>query len=395
MVSFSPYPGDPRPRRAADALVHEGMSLDFICIPGSEKAPRREVRDGVNVLRLPITNRRGGRLAYAYQYSAFLLAAFVILARRSLTRGYDLVYIHNMPDILVLSALIPKVQGARVILDLHDPMPELMTTIFRLPPDSLSVGLLRRIEKWSIGQADLAITVNLACKKIFSSRSCHAGKIGIVMNSPDEEIFAFRAPPSAPTTHAPGKPFVVMYHGSLVERNGLDLAVEAFARVRQVVPGAEFRIYGAKTRFSERVMQSAHSKGLDAAIHYLGPRRLEEIVEEIKKCDVGIIPNHRSAFAEINTPTRIFEYLALGKPAIVPRARGIQDYFDEEALLFFELGNSEELARKIEYVYSHPGEVMEIVKRGQEVYRAHTWRQESQTLVTLVDGLLNGGGQGG
>ena len=392
MVSFSPYPGDPRPRRAANAFVNEGMSVDLICLLGGEKAPRREVRDGIDVLRVPITNRRGGRFAYAYQYSAFILAASTMLALRSLTRGYDLIYVHNMPDILVLSSLIPKALAAKVILDLHDPMPELMTTIFGLHPDSLSVRLLRRLEKWSIGRADLALTVNLACKRIFSSRSCRAGKIGIVMNSPDEGIFTFRAPRSTPrTTHVQSKPFVVMYHGSLVERNGLDLAVDAFARVRQAVPAAEFRIYGAQTRFLERVMHSARSKGLDKAVHYLGPKRLEDVVEEIRKCDVGIVPNHRSAFAEINTPTRIFEYLALGKPAIAPRARGIQDYFSEDALLFFELGNAEELAQKIEYVYSQPSEVMVIVKRGQEVYLAHTWRQESQILVNLVGKLLNGG----
>jgi hypothetical protein len=39
-------------------------------------------------------------------------------------------------------------------------------------------------------------------------------------------------------------------------------------------------------------------------------------------CDLGVIPEHHNAFTEINTPTGIFEYLALGKPVIArpPRA---------------------------------------------------------------------------
>ena len=49
-----------------------------------------------------------------------------------LRHRYDLIYIHNMPDILVFSALVPKAFGAKVILDQHDPMPELMMTIFNL-----------------------------------------------------------------------------------------------------------------------------------------------------------------------------------------------------------------------------------------------------------------------
>lgn len=384
MVTFSPFPADPRPRRAAETLVQEGMTVDLICLAGDEKAPKREVLNGIDVLRVSITHRRGGKFAYAYEYSAFILISSMIFALRSLSRNYDLVYVHNMPDILILSSLIPKALGAKVVLDLHDPMPELMMTISKVHQDSLSIRLLKRIEKWSIARADLVLTVNLACKKIFSSRSCRPEKLGVVMNSPDEEIFRFRAPRLRAATHAPNKPFVIMYHGSLVERNGLDLAVEALARVRQAVPAAELRVYGSRTSFLERVMDSARKLGVHGMVRYLGPKRLEDLVREIEQCDVGIIPNHRNIFTEINTPTRILEYLSQGKPVIAPRAPGIQDYFHEESLVFFELGNSEDLARKIEYVYSHPSETIEIVKRGQQVYQAHTWRQERQMLVNQV-----------
>jgi glycosyltransferase involved in cell wall biosynthesis len=180
----------------------------------------------------------------------------------------------------------------------------------------------------------------------------------------------------------------MMYHGSLVERNGLDLAVDVLARVRAPVPAAELRIYGRKTPFLEKVMGEVRNKGLEHCVHYLGPRSLEDLVQEIEDCDVGIIPNHRSAFAEINTPTRIFEYLALGKPVIAPRAAGICDYFDDRSIVFFEIGNAEDLARQTEYVFSHPTEVIEIVRRGQEVYREHSWRIERSRLTGMVAGLL-------
>ena len=386
MVTFSPYPYDARPRRAVEALLKEGMSVDLICL-GDEKAPKREASDGLDIFRVPITHRRGDKLSYAYNYSAFILISGSILALRSLKRRYDLVYVHNMPDVLVLSSLVPKALGAKVILDLHDPMPELMTTIFNLDKKSLSVRLMQRLEKWSIARANLAITVNVACKRIFASRSCPPEKIVVVMNSPDEEIFPFRSSYRS-VNGAPSKRFVIMYHGSLVERNGVDLAVDALARVREAVPAAELRVYGRKTPFLERVMDEARNKGLQDCVHYLGPRRLEDLAREIEDCDVGIIPNHRSAFAEINTPTRIFEYLALGKPVIAPRAAGICDYFDDRSLVFFELGDAEDLARKTEYVFCHPNEVIEIVRRGQEVYQEHSWRTERRRLTGLVAGLL-------
>src|ERR1700674_3511245 len=139
MVVFSRYPFDPRPRRAVEALVREGMSVDLVCL-GSKNAPWREVLNGIEVLRVPLDGQtRGGKLQYGYQYSSFILIASVIFALRSLTRRYDLVYVHNMPDILVLSSLVPKTLGAKVILDMHDPMPELMMTILTPSPRSWSV----------------------------------------------------------------------------------------------------------------------------------------------------------------------------------------------------------------------------------------------------------------
>src|SRR5258708_14546890 len=191
MVTFSPYPFDPRPRRAIDALVKEGASIDLICL-GGDNQPTRQILNGVNVLRIPLKHLRRGKWDYAFRYTAFISASGIIFGVRSLVGRYDLVYVHNMPDILVASALIPKLFGAKVILDLHDPMPELMTTIFHTGPDAKSVQLLKCLEKWSIGQADLVITVNIACKRIFSNRSCQAEKIAVVMNSPDSQIFPFR-----------------------------------------------------------------------------------------------------------------------------------------------------------------------------------------------------------
>ncbi len=388
MVTFSPYPADPRPRRAADAFLKEGATVDLVCL-GDEGTPRRERLAGLNVLRIPITHHRGGKLSYAWEYSSFILASAIILAMRAVKRRYDLVHIHNMPDILVVSALVPKILGAKVLLDLHDPMPELMTTIYNLDRNKISVRLIQRLEKWSIARANLVVTVNIACKRIFAARSCRPEKIGVVMNAPDGEIFPFRRPHTTSADDRTDRPFVIMYHGSLVERNGLDLAVEAMAQVRAAVPTAELRIYGRKTPFLERVVDVARNKGLGDCVHYLGPRRLEDLVHEIEACDVGVIPNQRNAFTDINTPTRMFEYLALGKPVIAPRTPGIQDYFGPESLFFFESGNVEELARQIEYVSFHRDEALQTAERGQEVFLAHTWVQERETLVGLVSGLLN------
>jgi glycosyltransferase involved in cell wall biosynthesis len=391
VLLFSHYPADSRPRRAAEALAAQGVDIDLICLREDNRQPAHETYGNINVRRVRLKRHRGGKLRYIAEYVAFIAASFFYLGRRSLTQRYDLVHVHNMPDVLVFSAIIPKLLGAKIVLDLHDPMPELMQTIFHLSKDSLSVAILKRLEKWSIRFADLVLTVNLACKKIYSSRSCEPGKIKVVINSPDDGIFRLRHADAPVVNGKNGNgsdPFVILYHGSLVHRNGFDLALESLENVQKAIPSVRLKVCGARTAFFEQVMKSAQQRGLDRNIDYLGPCNLNQIVEAIENCDLGIIPNHRNIFTEINTPTRIFEYLALAKPVIAPKARGVQDYFGDNDLIFFNLGDADDLARKIEFVYSHPVDAAETVKRGQAVYLSHTWSRERLTLLNSIGELF-------
>jgi glycosyltransferase involved in cell wall biosynthesis len=208
------------------------------------------------------------------------------------------------------------------------------------------------------------------------------------MNSPDEGNFKFLPAKEAPPTGtaAPGR-FVIMYHGSIVERHGLDLAVTALARIHPTIPGAELRIYGRETPFLRQVLDSVPAD-LRAAVHYLGAKNLEQIAEAIRDCDVGVIPNRRSLFTEINTPTRIFEYLSQGKPVVAPRAPGILDYFGATELNFFELGDAEDLAKQLEQIFRDSRANTATVLRGQSVYREHAWSAEKLQFIGVVADLL-------
>ena len=386
MVVFSPYPADPRPRRAAEALVQEGMSVDLIS-EGWENLPKRDRLGDLDITRIPIRRYRGGLLSYALQYGSFITLSAASLAWRMLRKRYDLVYIHNMPDILVISALLPKLFGAKVIMDQHDPMPELMMTIFGKDKRNPAVRLLRCLEKWSFARADLVITVNEACRRIFSARSCPAEKIAVIMNSPDENVFPWRGATSYALPPS-GAPFIMMYHGSLFERNGLGLAVDAFAQMVKAVPNSELRVYGRSTPYLEEVMHKVKTLGLEGHVHYFGVKKWEDLAREIGKCDVGVIPNQRNLFTDINTPTRIFEYLAVGKPVIAPSTEGIKDYFENDSLVFFESGNAADLARAMMFVALHPVEDQEIAERGQRVYVKHSWSAEKEALISLVEALV-------
>jgi hypothetical protein len=54
------------------------------------------------------------------------------------------------------------------------------------------------------------------------------------------------------------------------------------------------------------------------------------------------------------------------------------------------LGDADDLATKIEYVFAHPEETQRMVERGQEVYRAHQWSSERSRFLSLAKDLIGG-----
>jgi glycosyltransferase involved in cell wall biosynthesis len=113
-----------------------------------------------------------------------------------------------------------------------------------------------------------------------------------------------------------------------------------------------------------------------------------EIAWHIARSDLGIIPNRYSPFIAINLPTRIFEYLAMGRPVVVPNTRGIRDYFGEKDVLFFKPDDPLDLARRITWVRQHPAETLDYVRRGRETYQHHLWHAERRRFLHLASSLL-------
>jgi glycosyltransferase involved in cell wall biosynthesis len=389
VVVFSYYPSDVRVMRGAQAMRRAGFEVDLLCLQKTASEPRREQVDGVEVFRIGLNKRRAGKLTYAIQYIVFVFISFLWLSCRRLTRRYDVVHVHNMPDFLVFCAAFAKLLGSRVVLDLHDPTPEVFITVYELAPDHWLVKLLRCTEKFSIWFADLVLTPNIAFRDLFVARSCSSEKIEIVMNSPLEEVFPLTEPQVEFESGAKEDPeFVVMYHGTPVERHGLHVAVDAISQLAIQIPEIRFHIYGEETDYMrEKVIPLIARLGLNDKVQQFGHQPQQVIARAVSECSVGVIPNLRSVFTEINLPTRIFEYLAFGKPVIVPETRGIRDYFGVQNMLFFSAGEAKSLASQIRWIFEHPDQARTIVQKGQEIYRSHLWKFEERRFISRISAL--------
>lgn len=385
MVVYSYFPQDARPRREVETLINAGYTVDIICLKLPDQTKFENIC-GVNTYRVNISKSRSSKRKYIFLYASFFIRSFFLLNRLFLKNRYAVIHVHNMPDFLVFLSVIPKLFGSKVILDLHDPTPEMLVTKFAEDRDSWLTKMLKWQERASIRFAHKIITTNKSFLDKFISRGCPPDKINIVMNSPQESIFNKFVNKSK--NKSDENKYVVMYHGIIIKRYGLEELVNAINLLKDKIPGLELRVYGTGEDLS-LFLEMVRKLNLENIVKYFGQVSIEKIAETIPECDVGIIPNRLNPFTQINFPTRIFEYLHMKKPVVVPRTQGINDYFDEGSILYFDAGDAENLANVIFNVYSDPGKTLEVVNKGYEIYQKHRWENQSKHLVKTYEKLLN------
>jgi len=384
MVAYTYYLFDPRVRKEAEALAERGDMVDFICLRKKREKPF-EIVNGVNLYRLPQRRYRGGStLAYIMGYFLFFIHSFLKLNSLYFRQKYDLIHINTMPDFLVFVALIPEIFGVKMILDIHDTMPELFATKFGLLENHWIVRLVKFQEVISAKFADAVIAVHHPHKELLTKRGIPSSKITVVMNIADEKIFHLRK-----TDNGKKDEFVLIYHGTIVERLGLDIAIRAINIAKDKIPNIKLYIYG-EGDFLEYLLKLTKELNLEKYI-YFSKRffTVDKLPKLMEKADIGIIPNRKNLCTIYMLPVKLLEYVAMGIPVISARTRTIQAYFDDSMVRFFEPSSEKSLAEAIFDLYSHPEKRKQLVDNADRFNQKHNWRQQKQIYYGLVDKLVN------
>ena len=124
IIAYTFYEIDYRVRRYAESLVERGDHIDVISLR-REDQESEGILNGVNIHRIQKRSyNEKSILDYVLRIMTFFTKSSIILLLRHLKRDYKLIHIHNVPDFLVFTGLIPKLLGAKIILDIHDILPE-------------------------------------------------------------------------------------------------------------------------------------------------------------------------------------------------------------------------------------------------------------------------------
>jgi glycosyltransferase involved in cell wall biosynthesis len=381
MLSYSFYEADARIRQYVNALIERGDTVDIIALRQVGQ-PARSVLNGATVYRIQkrTVNERG-LLSYLFRITRFLISAAIFMASRHKSERYDLIHVHSVPDFLVFAAIVPKLFGVPVILDIHDLLPEFYSSKFGVSRNSFLFHCLVLLERVSIQFADHAIIANhLWCARV-AERCGQPGKCSPIRNYPAPQLFN----PNL-RNRRNGK-FLITYPGSLNWHQGVDVAIKAFAKIKDLMPDSEFHVYGEGPA-KQSLIKLADELGLKGRVVFHGVLPNEEIVRVMANTDLAIEPKRASsAFGNEALSMKIFEFMAVGVPLVVSRTEIHQYYYTDNLVKYYEADNEGQLADSIVFLRKNAAVRQRQVSEALKYVQANSWNIQKNQYLEIVDSL--------
>ena len=381
MLAYTFYESDNRVRRYAETLARRGDKVDVIALR-RESDPTVEILKNVRLFEIQTRARNEtGQLSYLLRHLRFFWRSMFFLAIKDMQDHYDLVHVHSVPDFEVFAAWFPKVRGAKLILDIHDLVPEFYASKFHARPDSRGKRLLLLVERVSARFADHVIAANHIWRDRLLARSVKGAKCTAILNYPDGSIFYRRG-----RTRTDGK-FIMMYPGSLNYHQGVDLAIRALARIRDQAPQAELHIYGGGNEASN-LRKLAGELGLAERVRFNNGVSITEVAPIMENADLGIVPKRTDGFGNAAFSTKVLEFMALGVPVVVSDSAVDRYYFNDRVVTFFKGNDEAHLAECVLEMIRDTAKREAQVKRADDFVKTFDWGLRKSEYLGLVDTLV-------
>jgi glycosyltransferase involved in cell wall biosynthesis len=375
-----------RLQREVNALLDRGHAVHVLCLRDRGQ-PLREQHGRLTISRIPMRHSAGGGLARRFaEYVTFFVLAGLGVTAMHLRRRFDLVQVNSLPDVLVFAALVPRLTGTRVLLDLQEPMPEFFATKLGVGERHPAVRLIVALEQASIRFADAVLTVTEQMRQAFVARGACPDKITVVMDGSDEEIFD---PTRFPRRVRDDDKFVLVSHGTIEPRYGLDTAIQAVARLAATIPSLELRIVGDGSQRSELQTLAARLGVSDRIVFSSGFVPIDELMATLATSDIGVVAMKRDPFRDLTLACKMFDYITMGIPMVVSPTRSVEETFPPGCFESFVSGDPSDLARAIQRLHDDPKLAMSYATRVKDVARPYSWPVQRGRYWEVVDALLD------
>jgi len=280
---------------------------------GNEQAPGREIRNGVEIIRVPSTAFERSRLGLrALNYVSYIVSS--LLAGLTGPRPDLVLCMTDPPMVGDIGLAIAKRFNVPLLVISEDVFPEIATELHRLN-NRLLVATLRQMIGLYLKRADRVVAIGDTMRRRLEAKGAPADRIRVIPNWIDTQAITPqpRANPWARLNGLSDK-FVVMHSGNVGHAQNLDVLVRSATFLRDL-DDLRIIIVGFGARHGEIVGLAERLDVVDC-VRFLPYQSREVLPLSLSAADVHFVGLVQGLSGYV-VPSRLYGIMATGRPVIV------------------------------------------------------------------------------
>ena len=368
------------------ALSSLGVKV-FLLTCAERGLPSREVQDDVEIRRLdflgikfltPILKMCGVLFGIIVR-ALFFLALIPHSIRLIKEKRIEILHVHCLSPISAFTvALVGWLMKIPVLLTLHG-------SFFRVYGDVLPFPL-----SWLVPSLEKAFLNHGYYTKILVEDE-YTMRILLELGVPEEKVEILLYPgvnveklSIRSGSEKISERKVILHHGRLVRKRGIDYLIKALPNVVKRLPGVKVVIAGEGPE-KERLVKLARNLGVLDYINFMGIVPHEEIPRLIKIADVIVIPSLVEGHS-----TSLIEAMAAGKPVVATRVGGIVEVIiDGENGLLVEPKNPKQISDAVIRILTDPELGIRLGHKARETARKFDVKHLAEQELSIFEEVVS------
>src|SRR6202163_1845925 len=244
--------------------------------------------------------------------------------------------------------------------------------------------LARRIDAWVFSRANHILCVSRVLADEAQQRGASGERVHVLPNAIDPNRFRGSGPGQSLRARLGLEGSIVIGHVGLFHRwDRLDVLIEVVKGLRDRHPEIKVLLVGDGPEM-ENLKQTAFRLGMESAVILPGPVHRDDVPAYIDAMDICVLPDSNA----FGSPIALFEFMAMGKPCVVPDLGPMRDVIDDHATgIMFPRGDYGALERTLMRFIEDPALRTQVGARAKDtVLQRHTWAANARIVVQLAAG---------
>jgi len=342
--------------------IHRGVHRAY---PKASVSLRRP-----GMIRMPVLSRISGAITSGLETYRFLR-----------NNSPDVILLYGLPTVGIQSLLAARKFDVPVMFRSIDVLNQLV-------PWRVLIPATRILERYVYNRVNAIVPVTLHLKNHILSYGVAESRVRVLPSGVDTGMFS-PGPRNTELLRAWGinaQDGVVLFMGTIYKFSGLDRIIIDFPRILSRHPKAKLLIVGCGEG-EDALKGLAAQTGLSSSVIFGGLHAYSALPDIIRSSDVCINPFELNGITRDILPTKLFQYLACGKPVVATQLPGTVPFLsgEEDGIVYCSLDG---FADCIADLLDSPERRDRLGRKGVKVTTAnYEWKRIAETMASWMSAI--------